>query len=520
MQNNDNRKIFLNVKETLNGNDNIKNVEIQLDDKQYVVSADINNTSKLAFGIKKTDGIAFIKASVKTEGITDERITEICEPIVEDRNVNYAIQINKVVFQSVIPVRANTIEENNKFVFEEIRSFVEAVSICCETLGDGHIIHLEYKEYGKKQIDVDNPLGETISVTPNTDVVKEAEVREEINKMENQRTKSNNKPTEEIKEKSEDDEIKDIMAQSVVSVDDFIGSDIPDSFTAIPSDEMDIDTEEPIEKPKSVFTGSIPIDEFDDFSTNDINENNEDLPLIIKDEDSNSEEENISLIQKENNISLEEDKNKEIADNIKKEDIVDKERKEEDVSTEIKDKSMSIENEDTKKDELDSSMKSLKDKMNQEKELIKERDKQLEEEKERRREPFRTVKNDDITKNQNANTNKNSQNDKSSEKVNNRNNDRNNKVNERQNDRQKQNGGNKLDRDNKSSINNIFANYERDLKNVENKYKNQIRNLNIDELLQLIENRYNQDDANQLVSDYIKEKLCNIAKDELKFRVN
>lgn len=517
MQNNDNRKIFLNVKETLNGNDNIKNVEIQLDDKQYVVSADINNTSKLAFGIKKTDGIAFIKASVKTEGITDERITEICEPIVEDRNVNYAIQINKVVFQSVIPVRASTIEENNKFVFEEIRSFVEAVSICCETLGDGHIIHLEYKEYGKKQIDVDNPLGETISVTPNTDVVKEAEVREEINKMENQRTKSNNKSTEEIKEKSEDDEIKDIMAQSVVSVDDFIGSDIPDSFTAIPSDEMDIDIEEPIEKPKSVFTGSVPVDEFDDFSANDINENNEDLPLIIKDEDSKSEEETVSLIQKENNIVSEKDE--EIVDNIKKEDVVEKERKEEDVSIEIKSKSSSIENENGKKEELDSSIKSLNDKMNQEKELIKEREKQLEEEKERRREPFRNSKSDDDAKNQNTSTNKNQQNDKNNDKTNDRNNERNNRTNERQNDKQKQNGGNKLDRDNKSNINNIFANYERDLKNVENKYKNQIRNLNIDELLQLIENRYNQDDANQSVSDYIKEKLCNIAKDELKFRM-
>lgn len=429
-----NKKIFLNVRETLRANEYMSHIETPYDDeKNYSVACDIHKTNRIAFGIKKEEPIAFMKGSVKTNGYTDEEIMQICDPLVESiQQMNYTININKIIFQMIVPVSKDTFEENDGLVFEQLALFVKIVSQCCNKITGDDVITLEKTNYVKKK-------KEPIQITPDTNI---PEVYQE----------------EETKEES-----------AYVNEDSVDTKDVYTDDIIIALGGKDAVPEQKAEKPKSSESSK----------KQEVKPDKE--PRETKAVENNKRDENKKEERKE--------EKKEEKREGRKEDS----RKPE--KTEKSGKPEPHENKDAGKKQ-----DRIPEKADREKKVYEEK-KGLEAKPQQK-----TVKN--VTEQK---LTKQPQKEKGTEKVNEKMPER--KSEEKAEDIKETNGRYKG-----GKTMNIYEEYKKDLDGLNIKYKNSLRNYSPDELIGIVENRHANEDSTK-VPNHIREIICNLAKDELKFRL-
>lgn len=495
MNKNDNRKIFLNVRTTLENEEGVSNIDNLAEDKFYSLCCDICDGNRLALGISKTEGIAFAKASIKINGLTDDQVSELCNPIIGDNTqISYSININKIVFQVVIPIQKQEFEENNELMFSELRNFVIIVTKCSKKLGYGDVIYLSYKEYEKKN----NHNNNESSIN---NVTKNSESQDDVMKIKPDAYIPKDTPIK-VSDVDDNEELSDFSSMGVMKVEDMENEMLfaEEMNGTIPVD--DIEEMEEINKLDKGENITLNGDMSDLYVDNSSSSEEEEYTGIVSDEDVASDdkkEEKETKVERPkitnrwvNNKSDSDKNNNENAINDNTKQIVETS----DIVTESKDIPIGkplrphSPNQD-KTEKIESIKPSYENKNN-------------------------TVINEDKENNVEENTTKPYEKQQDVTSVDNKSNNKSkNKENDKMDDRK--------NFQNNNQKGNIFLNYERDLKNIENKYRNQIKNLSFDDLLKMIENRYNQCyDTNGAiieVSDYSKEKLCNVAKEELRNRM-
>lgn len=150
--NNDSRQIFLNIRTTFENTAGMGEPEVQADDKFYMLACNVDGGNRVAFGINKSGGIAFAKATVKLIDNNADETDALCMQVVENNGqITYTINNGRAVFQTVIPLKGETYADNDRLVFEETKAFVSAVTGVAEKLRCGRQIDIEYSEYKKKQ---------------------------------------------------------------------------------------------------------------------------------------------------------------------------------------------------------------------------------------------------------------------------------------------------------------------------------------------------------------------------------
>lgn len=489
MEKGENRKLFLNIKATLDANADISNIDISPDDNYYSMSCDFYNGNKLAFGIKKVDGVAFAKASVQSGDMPDSKLVEICDKLCDDyMHIRYSIQSGKIIFQMVIPVQKDTFEENDNMVFNELKLFVEAITECCNILGLGNIICLEKKQYVKRK------SGDAMQISPNTNIEYEDTVRQEINAKENINYNNVNQA---------DDDFNSSNIQQTIKVDDF---DIePEEFSETIHSQVNV---EDIED-SFYFSGSMPVEMMDD-GYNDDYDDTDDKISIIKSDD-------IPETDKEESISAD------IEESIQEMNISD--------NTGFNEAALSGKNtyNNTKNNNQSPSRISRNNKQDTnaseqvncpQKPDIKKQDKNMAD---------TNYKNDTDIQKSNYDKRKSVERKIMGEKENNQ--KRENDIKSERNKTMQPIGrnfserGKNIDRNENKNRGrmSIFLRYEQDIKNLDNKYRDIIKKMELDELLKVIESHYadcTDNNGNVVhVEEHTKEALCNLAKDELKNRI-
>lgn len=151
MANLNNRQLFLNIKATFSGCSYISNIDIQPDDIYYVFGCTFMDNNRIAFGIKKKEGVSYIKSSIKTLGMEREQIESLCNNILSGTSISYEIKGLKTVLQTIIPLQMDSFEDNFDFLFRECEAFIEAaLELYNEVNKTNIVITLEKKEYKKQ----------------------------------------------------------------------------------------------------------------------------------------------------------------------------------------------------------------------------------------------------------------------------------------------------------------------------------------------------------------------------------
>lgn len=616
------RKIFLNIRATLEGCPLITNAETSADGDFYSIACNMCNYGRFAFFVRKKTMCALLKGSVRTTGIDDNSLKNLCESLIEEHPViTYRININKVLFQEMIMMTKENFEESNRFAFEKTAQFIEIISTLCRKLGMGNTIMLNYKDYVKPTNKLPKPGEEkdaedkteitVLNIPPDTQIPKESIVRAEKEKEqqflnENRiddyspdagiEAKNFQDADDEKKECKDMEDIPDISMEmvGVVNVNDFSEStdELNDALAGRlisvsefedenSLEDMDAEDEQPVtfsdsmldeynftessmpELEESVYTGIISDDEDD-----------EETGGIKTDENNQQETQSEKFQKNETDISsepyIDNKRDKKVGENIPKNSHSDlgnkKERKgnmednnytEEAALAEAISTMESITSEPQrdnrrqmgerqerqntawKKKDKESEQKEAKNKKESETEADSgknktapdlKKDKKPEEKSEKADTPEKKVYKSQetgsqesgkkyVAKGRNQDTERNNRkNSVTPKKYSNKNeaSDSSDRSENKKEDTKKPETGAQ-----KTFKSSIFEDYEKDLKNLESKYQKQIESFSVDDLLKIIENRYVPTDAGnkETAPDYIREKLCQTAKEELKSRI-
>lgn len=484
MVNAENRQLFLNIKETFLHCEYINKIEIQPDDNYYTLSCVLFDIHRIAFGMHKQNGVAFIKVSLKMIGIGKDRVDELCSEVVKDSpQITYSFNGVNTVFTMVMPVQKSNFTSNNDFVFREVAYFIEKISKCCKQIGNGSEIYLEQKTYVKKESSSKSSNKEKVSATVDDSQKDVSSKKEDVQVKEDVELEEKHDDVIQLggvpEEKTDiNDKAVDDMMIGQIGIEDVMGDDLlvdDDQTTVSVSEfaELDEYEEEPEEKKENKpLYGSIPMDDEPELVEPDETDY---VGGIEKDDE----------IVKDDDLPVDDVQSLDGIDQIPNVfDKIEEDKQEDNVSYDTAD---NLETKDSEKNEENIDAKSFK-------------------------EPK-----EEASKKYDTFNNRTDKRDKYNEKKMNQSNQRNNKN-------KSQGGNSRMDekRNNQSSSNtkiSIFVNYERELRNLENKYRNQVRGMSTETLFSLIEGRYgNQyDEQGNIIDvpDYIKEKVCSMAKAEL-----
>lgn len=611
------RKIFLNIRATLEGCPLITNVETSADGDFYSIACNMCNSGRFAFFVRKKIMCALLKGSVRTTGIDDNSLKKLCDSLIEEHPIiTYRININKVLFQEMIVMTKENFEENNRFVFEKTAQFIEIISTLCRKLGMGNTIMLNYKDYVKPTNKLPKPGEENdtedetedavLNIPPDTQIPKESIVRAEKeqeqqflneNRIDDyspktrietkdfkavDNEKKENQDTEDIPDISMEmigvvnvsdfsestDELNDTLAGGFIPVSEFedgledigVEDEQPVTFSDSMLDEYNFTEDSMPELEESVYTGIISDDEeAGDIETDENNQQEIHSEKFQKKEtdapsksciDDGNDKKSSGNTPKNSSNDLEKKKEREgnMEDNNYTEEAAIAEAfstMESKPSEQQRDNRRQLgERQERQKavwKKKDKEMEQREPKNKKESESDSEKnktepdlkkDKKTEEKSEKADIPEKKVYKSQETGSQEPKSQDSGK--KYTAKGRSQDSERNNKK-ESVTPKKHSNKNESRDRsenkkeDVKSSEadvqktfkNSIFEDYEKDLKNLECKYQKQIENFSVDDLLKIIENRYVPTDAwnKEAAPDYIREKLCQAAKEELKSRI-
>lgn len=492
MEQNENRRIFLNIRTTLEQEPGANGIEVQADDDFYMLSCTIQGDGKLAFGIKKTGEMAFGKASIRTAGEDGAWLSGICARLIENNaNATYTVGTAKTSFQTVIPLEGEYDEKNRK-AFDEFRDFTETVTGFGSELGHGNPVRMEYREYEKQEKGAGTAGGHR-----------------------------NGTPAGRAEPETGSD---DAGQARVVSVDEYGAEPVP--YMEVPEEYDAVE-----ESPAAEFRGSVPDDAGEEPAAGD-----EGFAGIVRSVSETENAGNRENTETENHGGRPRKDVATVRNPVSEPDGTD------DIGSAMME--MSGEGRDhgqppravppmpggRKKERQDDPARSRTEEKPAGWDGVPVTDM---ERKPAAEKPEKEVKapetpvpsggtRDAVRKNDGNRTQAESaspEKPRQDEKQDARNGSTRKDGGRRTDDRDRKRDDRRKDEPAQSQKGNIYQNYDRDLKNLESRYRNQVKSFTSDDLIRMIENRHGDSVEGCAVPDYIREALCGMAKEELRYRL-
>jgi hypothetical protein len=512
-------KMSIDIFRKLKNMPNITNVVRTEDENGYNIACNLYQHQKLALAIRKSADLLIMKSSIKVIGASEVEMNRVANSSIGDvEHTAYAIAANKIIFRCVYPFSfesSNVMEQIEKVISEVMDITIRA----CKKLHIEEVINEQQSnsidlstddytsninEYPKRIEPKEEPI--EVTITTNIDNENEDENKEEDKEnLINEENDSINIESKEELEKIEKNSEKE-------NIQNYENKDEDNKNYINVSEEEQEQSELVIEKVDDDKYSDLIYDNIPQSLSNTNNQQDISYEPYIEDTITN-EETSISTISNNEENEVSNDDVKEIKEI---EGIEDTENSDINVDiveyTNISEKPIEQEN-DIDNSKLLINESSVLQKISKEKEDIQITEEKIIKERKEKEESIKNIEetksSNDVLENKNilVNDNTNKNNTKIVNKENKKNKDR--------KEREQNNMG-------KEDLSLLFIEYDNEIKAINTKYQEKVKALSFDELLKLIENRYNDlrdKDGNKIyVSDFIKESICKVAKKELKSR--